>query len=159
MELDHLLAGEPYLVFMGMQVEMLRPEEVALRLPLRQEVTNHLGMVHGGAQYALGEATAIAMAGRLVSEYSQPVIENNRSSGIKQIPAQDHATPCRRADRVPCPRPYVLPKMNALQFFVEYAPRSKWRSKGKVRGHDKRTAPQAPRRQPAEDAVEEALIA
>ncbi|HLW03690.1 MAG TPA: YiiD C-terminal domain-containing protein [Ktedonobacterales bacterium] len=62
MELDHLLAGEPYLVFMGMHVASIQAEAVALRLPLRQEVTNHLGMVHGGAQYALGEATAIALA-------------------------------------------------------------------------------------------------
>ena len=66
MELDHLLAGEPYLVFMGMRVETLQAEEVALRLPLRQEISNHLGMVHGGAQYALGEATAIALASQIV---------------------------------------------------------------------------------------------
>jgi uncharacterized protein (TIGR00369 family) len=73
MELDYLLASEPYLVFMGMHVETLQAESVTLRLPLRQEVTNHLGMVHGGAQYALGEATAIAMASRIPDEQAGQV--------------------------------------------------------------------------------------
>ncbi len=73
MELDQLLAGEPYLVFMGMRVESMQDEAVALRLPLRQEVTNHLGLIHGGAQYALGEATAIAMASRIPGEQAGQV--------------------------------------------------------------------------------------
>jgi hypothetical protein len=29
---------------------------------LRRELTNHVGMVHGGAQYCLGEATAATLA-------------------------------------------------------------------------------------------------
>jgi uncharacterized protein (TIGR00369 family) len=72
-ELDHLLAGEPYLVLMGMRVESIQAEAVELRLPLRPEVTNHLGIIHGGAQYALGEATAIALASRVPSEQAGPV--------------------------------------------------------------------------------------
>src|ERR1051326_5416649 len=73
MELDHLLDGEPYLVYMGMHVETLQEQEVTLRLPLRPQVSNHLGMVHGGAQYALGEATAIAMASQVIGEQAEPV--------------------------------------------------------------------------------------
>jgi uncharacterized protein (TIGR00369 family) len=72
MELQTALASEPYLVYLGLEVETLQDGAVALRLPLRQEVTNHLGIVHGGAQYGLGEATAIALASTVVGEQSKP---------------------------------------------------------------------------------------
>ncbi len=62
MNLTDALHNQPYLVHLGLEVVELKPYEVALRLPLRREVSNHLGLVHGGAQYGLGEATAIAMA-------------------------------------------------------------------------------------------------
>ncbi len=73
MELSNMLAGEPYLVHLGMEVVRAKMGDVALCLPLRREVSNHLGLVHGGAQYALGEATAIALAAMLVSDQPQPV--------------------------------------------------------------------------------------
>ena len=73
MELSNILAGEPYLVHLGMEVVRAEAGEVALRLPLRRVVSNHLGLVHGGAQYALGEATVIALAAMLVSDQPQPV--------------------------------------------------------------------------------------
>ena len=73
MNLDHLLDGEPYLVYLDLRMETLEAAAVALHLPLRQEVSNHLDMVHGGAQYGLGEATAIALASQVVGEHAQPV--------------------------------------------------------------------------------------
>lgn len=68
MELREALALEPYLGYLGLEVEAVSAQEVALRLPLRHEVTNHFGMAHGGAQYGLGEATAIALAGMIFKE-------------------------------------------------------------------------------------------
>lgn len=73
MDSDELLATEPYLGYLGMEVDRIQAQEVVLRLPLRREVTNHLGMVHGGAQYALGEATAIALAGALLRDQHHSV--------------------------------------------------------------------------------------
>jgi uncharacterized protein (TIGR00369 family) len=53
---------EPFLTYMGFEVVETSQGLAAVRLPLRREVTNHAGSAHGGAQYALGEATAIAVA-------------------------------------------------------------------------------------------------
>jgi uncharacterized protein (TIGR00369 family) len=66
--LQALLQSEPFLVTLGLEVVDWEAQAVALRMPLRQELTNHLGMLHGGAQYCLGEATAIALAATLVSD-------------------------------------------------------------------------------------------
>ena len=68
MDMRRLLETEPFLVYLGLEVLQAQPGAVALRLPLRREVANHLGMVHGGAQYALGEATAIALAATVFAE-------------------------------------------------------------------------------------------
>jgi uncharacterized protein (TIGR00369 family) len=58
-------ATEPFLAYMGFAVVEAEEGMAAVRLPLRREVTNHAGSAHGGAQYALGEATAIALAATL----------------------------------------------------------------------------------------------
>src|SRR5579862_1630783 len=62
MNLTDALNYEPYLLYLGLEIVTAEPLEVTLRLPLRREVSNHLGLAHGGAQYGLGEATAIALA-------------------------------------------------------------------------------------------------
>jgi uncharacterized protein (TIGR00369 family) len=56
---------EPFLAYMGVEAVEVGDGMAAVRLPLRLEVTNHAGLAHGGAQYALGEATAIAVAATL----------------------------------------------------------------------------------------------
>ncbi len=71
--LSDLLAEEPYLGYLGIEVQLSQAREVILRLPLRREVTNHLGLAHGGAQFSLGEATAIALAGMLFGEQARQV--------------------------------------------------------------------------------------
>jgi uncharacterized protein (TIGR00369 family) len=68
MDMQRLLEAEPFLGYLGLEVVEARPGTAALRLKLRREVTNHIGSVHGGAQYALGEATAIALAATLFAE-------------------------------------------------------------------------------------------
>ena len=56
---------EPFLAYMGFEAVAVGVGMAAVRLPLRLEVTNHAGLAHGGAQYALGEAAAIAVAATL----------------------------------------------------------------------------------------------
>lgn len=56
------LEAEPYLAYLGLEVAEASADAVALRLPLRRELSNHAGTLHGGAQYSLGEATAVALA-------------------------------------------------------------------------------------------------
>ncbi|MGZ3602815.1 MAG: PaaI family thioesterase [Ktedonobacterales bacterium] len=56
MDFSQLLDAEPFLGYLGMQIVEAKVDGVVLRLPLRRELTNHAGMIHGGAQYCLGEA-------------------------------------------------------------------------------------------------------
>ncbi|HZC78690.1 MAG TPA: YiiD C-terminal domain-containing protein [Ktedonobacterales bacterium] len=68
MDMQRLFEAEPFLGYLGLEVVEARGGTAVLRLPLRREVTNHAASVHGGAQYALGEATAIALAATLFAE-------------------------------------------------------------------------------------------
>jgi uncharacterized protein (TIGR00369 family) len=87
--LQALLQTEPFLVSLGLEVVNWEAQTVALRMPLRQELTNHLGMLHGGAQYCLGEATAIALAATLVSDQLASVNLLTANASITyQRPAQ-----------------------------------------------------------------------
>lgn len=71
MDLDRqrLTQAEPVLGYLGLEVVEARPGAAVLRLRLRRDVSNHVGTVHGGAQYGLGEATAIALAATLFPEH------------------------------------------------------------------------------------------
>jgi uncharacterized protein (TIGR00369 family) len=64
-DMRRLVEEEPFLGYMGLALLEVRTGLVVVHLALRPEVTNHTGMVHGGAQYVLGEATAIALAATL----------------------------------------------------------------------------------------------
>lgn len=68
MDMQQRLEAEPFLGYLGLEVVEARTGIAILCLRLRRDVTNHLGSVHGGAQYALGEATAIALAATLFPE-------------------------------------------------------------------------------------------
>jgi uncharacterized protein (TIGR00369 family) len=59
---QQVLDFEPFLRLLGIKAELLGPDDVVLRLPVRQEIANHLGGLHGGAQFTLGESTALAAA-------------------------------------------------------------------------------------------------
>jgi uncharacterized protein (TIGR00369 family) len=67
-DLQSLMEAEPFLGYMGLDVLEARAGTAVLHLALRREVSNHAGTVHGGAQYALGEATAVALAATLFPE-------------------------------------------------------------------------------------------
>ncbi len=68
MDIAPLMETEPFLGYLGLEVVEAQTGTAVLRLPLRRAVTNHTGSVHGGAQYGLGEATAIALAATLFPE-------------------------------------------------------------------------------------------
>jgi uncharacterized protein (TIGR00369 family) len=59
---QQVLDFEPFLRLLDIKAELLGPDDVVLRLPTRHEIANHLGGLHGGAQFTLGEATALAAA-------------------------------------------------------------------------------------------------
>lgn len=59
---QHILDFEPFLRFLNIQPEVLGPDDVVLSLPTRREIANHLGGLHGGAQFTLGEAAALTAA-------------------------------------------------------------------------------------------------
>ncbi len=59
---QQILDFEPFLRLLDIQAELLGPDDVVLRLSPRQEIANHLGGLHGGAQFTLGESTALAAA-------------------------------------------------------------------------------------------------
>ena len=60
---EQMLELEPYLRHIGIEAETLGPDQAILRLPVRREITNHTRGIHGGAQFALGEATGLTAAG------------------------------------------------------------------------------------------------
>lgn len=62
MDFKQLLDAEPFLGYLGMEIVEANVSDIVLRLPLRPELANHAGMIHGGAQYCLGEATAATLA-------------------------------------------------------------------------------------------------
>lgn len=59
---QQILDFEPFLRLLDIKAEVLGPDNVLLRLIVRQEVANHLGGLHGGAQFTLGESTALTAA-------------------------------------------------------------------------------------------------
>jgi len=54
---------EPSLRYIDIEAETLGHDHVILQLSARKEIFNHTGGVHGGAQFALGEATGVTAAG------------------------------------------------------------------------------------------------
>ena len=60
---QQMLELEPFLRHIGIEAEALGPDRAILRLLVRTEITNHTGGIHGGAQFALGEATGVTAAG------------------------------------------------------------------------------------------------
>ncbi len=79
---QHILDFEPFLRLLDMKAELLGPDYVVLRLPVRQEIANHLGGLHGGVQFTLGEATALAVAVLSLGEPLDQVAALTRSATI-----------------------------------------------------------------------------
>jgi uncharacterized protein (TIGR00369 family) len=77
-----ILDFEPFLRLLGLKAELLGPDYVVLRLPVRQEIANHLGGLHGGAQFTLGESTALAAAVLSLGEPLDQVAVLTRSATI-----------------------------------------------------------------------------
>jgi uncharacterized protein (TIGR00369 family) len=93
-EMQRLMqTSEPFLAYMEFEVVETDQGMAAVRLPLRREVTNHAGLAHGGAQYALGEATAIAVAATLFpTDLAQIDLLTASATIAYQRPAQGDIT-------------------------------------------------------------------
>ena len=65
--------AEPFLGLLGIVPESLAPEHVILRLPVREELTNHGHFLHAGVQYTLGEVAATTAAAMLFRDIVPPV--------------------------------------------------------------------------------------
>jgi uncharacterized protein (TIGR00369 family) len=103
--MQRLLEAEPFLGFLGLEVLEAREDTALLRLALRRDVTNHAGMVHGGAQYGLGEATAIALAATLFAEQigDLDLVTANASIAYSR-PARGDLTGCATLSSEECER-------------------------------------------------------
>jgi uncharacterized protein (TIGR00369 family) len=86
---EQILAFEPFLRFVGLAAKTLGPEEVVLHLPVRNEIANHLGALHGGAQFTLGETTGLTTAVLSLGERLDRVAVLTRNATITyQRPSQ-----------------------------------------------------------------------
>ena len=63
---QQILDFEPFLRLLDIQAEVLGPDDVVLRLLPRQEIANHLGGLHGGAQFTLRRIYSPGCCGLLV---------------------------------------------------------------------------------------------
>ena len=80
---QQILDFEPFLRFLDIQAEVLGPDDVILRLLTRHEISNHLGGLHGGAQFTLGESTALAAAVFSLGKQLDQVAVLTRGATIK----------------------------------------------------------------------------
>ena len=48
---QQILDFEPFLRLLDIQATVLGPDDIVLRLKPRREIANHLGGLHGGAQF------------------------------------------------------------------------------------------------------------
>ena len=86
---EQMIELEPYLRHIGIEAETLGPDQAILRLPIRKEITNHTGGIHGGAQFALGEATGLTAAGLSLGEPLDRLLVLTAASTITyQCPSQ-----------------------------------------------------------------------
>ncbi len=87
--LDRLLALEPFLVTLGIKVGSATSSAVTLTLPYRPELSNHIQSLHAGAQFALGEATAVSIVALVFADHLDTTnILTAQSSITYRRPAQ-----------------------------------------------------------------------
>lgn len=79
---DALVAYEPFLAHLGLQIVSATPGHAVLRLALADHLTNHVHSIHAGAQYTLGESTAAMVAFSLILEHLADVTVLTQSATI-----------------------------------------------------------------------------
>jgi acyl-coenzyme A thioesterase PaaI-like protein len=78
-----LLDAVPFNRTLGIEIVAFTANEVKLRLPLRPDLTNHVGTMHAAAQYALGEAASGALNILVFGEQLLQLLPLNRSAQIE----------------------------------------------------------------------------
>ncbi len=84
MEMEQaLLDAVPFNRTLGIEVVAVTANEVTLRLPLRPELTNHVGTMHAAAQFALGEAASGALNFLIFGEQLAQVVPLAKTAQIE----------------------------------------------------------------------------
>ena len=78
-----LLDAVPFAKTLGIEIVAYTANEVKLRLPLRPDLTNHVGTMHAAAQYALGETASGALNLLIFGEQLRELLPLNRSAQIE----------------------------------------------------------------------------
>ncbi|MBA3826155.1 MAG: YiiD C-terminal domain-containing protein [Ktedonobacterales bacterium] len=78
-----LLEAVPFAKSLGIEIVAYTPNEVKLRLPLRPDLTNHMGTMHAAAQYALAETASGALNLLIFGEQLGNLLPLNRSAQIE----------------------------------------------------------------------------
>jgi uncharacterized protein (TIGR00369 family) len=79
---DALVAYEPFLAHLGLQIVSATPGHAVLRLALADHLTNHVHSIHAGAQYTLGESTAAMVGFSLILDHLADVTLLTQSATI-----------------------------------------------------------------------------
>lgn len=61
-----VIDAQPFSVLVGAKVESFTPQQVVVRVPFRQELTQHHGFVHGGLLATLSDITLTFMGGAVL---------------------------------------------------------------------------------------------
>lgn len=78
-----LLDAVPFTKTLGIEVVSYTANEVRMRLPLRPDLTNHVGTMHAAAQYALGETVSGALNVLIFGDQLANLLPLNRSAQIE----------------------------------------------------------------------------
>lgn len=73
MTAEEMVAYEPFLRYLGMEIVTAEPGHAVLRLGIAEQLTNHVHGIHAGAQFTLGESTAAMVAISLVLDRLEQV--------------------------------------------------------------------------------------
>jgi|GEM_PF-2141719 uncharacterized protein (TIGR00369 family) len=87
------LAAEPFLAQLGLEVLSADSTSVILRLRYRPQLSNHAQMLHAGAQFSLGEATAVALVATIFAGHLDTInLLTGQASITYTLPAQGDLT-------------------------------------------------------------------
>lgn len=90
---EQALEQQPFMRFLNIEALDMGPEYVVLQLRARQEIANHTGGLHAGAQFTLGETTAVAAVSLSIGlPLDTFVVVTARASITYQRPSQGDLT-------------------------------------------------------------------
>ncbi|BCB88605.1 PaaI family thioesterase [Phytohabitans suffuscus] len=88
---EHWDRGIPFAVLLGLQIEQWEPERVTIRMPLREDLTAHEGIFHGGAVGTLIDTagTGVVIAGHDFNHGSRIATVSMTVNYVGTAPGED----------------------------------------------------------------------